>query len=406
MKPNNKISGVPKQEYMLNNGIGFPCIISDETSRRIAEDERITLPQSSPMPESKRKEIEKKIIDSLSPEHAEEMANRLHERDKMLGKADNESTKSTNYNSGNHKEDKHAHVYPDNVILITLPEVIRHWERIYTIKDTTLKKYKGAATKGLKHAVIPDGITEIGERAFENETDVVAIYLPETIKSISHGAFKGCKKLKYINIPESVESIGEDVFDGCTTLQALYIPNNVKKCHTLGKLKVKVLRLPLHLAERGVISSYSEVFQLVVGLPEHYDLEDINSLTYHLQESEITPIISFEPYKHSSRYFDGFSNAGGALIAAFSGEIEQEVWALNIPISTLAVPTGVEGLGSLCFGENRPTAIYIPESVNAIEEDTLVDGMVHKVPTLITKEANYRHLMSILPNVQIKIVLI
>lgn len=42
MKSNNKISGVPKQEYVLNNGVGFPCIISDETSRRIAEDERAT----------------------------------------------------------------------------------------------------------------------------------------------------------------------------------------------------------------------------------------------------------------------------------------------------------------------------------------------------------------------------
>jgi hypothetical protein len=66
--------------------------------------------------------------------------------------------------------------------------------------------------------VIPDGVTRIGEAAFQDCRGLANIVLPESVISIGTLAFNGCSRLSSINIPGSVAMIGKDVFGGCSNL--------------------------------------------------------------------------------------------------------------------------------------------------------------------------------------------
>ena len=65
---------------------------------------------------------------------------------------------------------------------------------------------------------IPNGVTKIGNRAFQYCTNLVSVVIPETVKTIGTSSFANCSKLSGITIPKSVESLPSSAFTGCEAL--------------------------------------------------------------------------------------------------------------------------------------------------------------------------------------------
>jgi len=63
-------------------------------------------------------------------------------------------------------------------------------------------------------------VTMIGDRAFEDSSDVVRITLPDSVVSIGVRAFEGCTSLKKINLSNELTSIGRLAFADCSSLYA------------------------------------------------------------------------------------------------------------------------------------------------------------------------------------------
>ena len=61
-------------------------------------------------------------------------------------------------------------------------------------------------TKEIESVIIPEGVVEIGEDAFEYCDSLKRVVLPDGLKKIGVGAFENCA-LKEINLPESIEEI-------------------------------------------------------------------------------------------------------------------------------------------------------------------------------------------------------
>ena len=80
---------------------------------------------------------------------------------------------------------------------------------------------------GCKKSVIPDGVTAIGPRAFEN-TQIANIQIPETVKSIGYSAFQSCRYLTELVIPEGVEIINNNAFSNCERLVSIDFPSTIK----------------------------------------------------------------------------------------------------------------------------------------------------------------------------------
>ena len=79
----------------------------------------------------------------------------------------------------------------------------------------------------IKKVVIEDGVTSIGNHAFELCPSLTSVTIPNSVKSIGSYAFLYCKGLTSITIPNSVTSIGGFTFEGCSGLTSITIPNSV-----------------------------------------------------------------------------------------------------------------------------------------------------------------------------------
>ena len=69
--------------------------------------------------------------------------------------------------------------------------------------------------KDVKEAVIPAGVTKIGERAFSGCEALSSVVIPDSVTEIGKDAFYGCKSLASVVIPDSVMAIGDSAFKGC-----------------------------------------------------------------------------------------------------------------------------------------------------------------------------------------------
>ena len=81
--------------------------------------------------------------------------------------------------------------------------------------------------ESIKTAVIENGVTSIGDYAFDGCSSLSSITLPASLTSIGNVAFCDCSSLTSITIPDGVTSIGQIAFSGCSSLSSISIPKSV-----------------------------------------------------------------------------------------------------------------------------------------------------------------------------------
>ena len=96
-------------------------------------------------------------------------------------------------------------------------------DNAFEIENGVLKKYHGDANA----VVIPDGVTSIGDFAFQNCESLTAVKIADSVTSIGNFAFWGCGSLASVYIPDSVTSIGDGAFQTCDALATIDIPESV-----------------------------------------------------------------------------------------------------------------------------------------------------------------------------------
>ena len=73
----------------------------------------------------------------------------------------------------------------------------------------------------IKKVVIGDGVTSIGDHAFEICSSLTSVTIPNSVTSIGNYAFMHCKILTSVTIPNSVTSIGKYAFMNCKSLTSI-----------------------------------------------------------------------------------------------------------------------------------------------------------------------------------------
>lgn len=93
----------------------------------------------------------------------------------------------------------------------------------FVIIDSVLIKCYGKD----RDVAIPDGVTSIGDSAFQWRTKLTSITIPDGVTDICTRAFYTCSNLSSITIPNSVTSIGDSAFSDCSNLTSITIPDSV-----------------------------------------------------------------------------------------------------------------------------------------------------------------------------------
>ena len=79
----------------------------------------------------------------------------------------------------------------------------------------------------VKRVIIADGVTTIGDNAFNGCSSLTSVTIPNSVTTIGWRAFSGCSSLTSITIPNSVTIIGGSAFKHCSSLTSVTIPNSV-----------------------------------------------------------------------------------------------------------------------------------------------------------------------------------
>ena len=103
----------------------------------------------------------------------------------------------------------------------------------YTLDDAnraTITGYSGNATALYIPGEI-DGheVVAIGDRAFQNRTDLRTVMIPDSVEKIEFEAFYNCINLKIVDLSSNLTTIGYDVFGNCKSISKIEIPKSLKK---------------------------------------------------------------------------------------------------------------------------------------------------------------------------------
>ena len=119
------------------------------------------------------------------------------------------------------------------------------------IPDDVLIKKIGANAlmnrEDINNIVVPNGVEEIEDGAFQNCINLEKIIIPESVAKIGSNSFSNCKRLAEIQLPSSITSISSYTFSDCQSLKSLCLPDSLQVIETgafIGCDKLKEIELP------------------------------------------------------------------------------------------------------------------------------------------------------------------
>ena len=201
----------------------------------------------------------------------------------------------------------------------------------------------------VKSAVIADGVTSIGEKAFLYCTSLTSVTIPDSVTSIGSGAFYYCTSLTSVTIPGSVTSIGAEAFYNCTSLTSVTIPNSVTSigdsaffyCTSLTSVTIP----------DSVTSIGDDAF------------EGCTSLTSVTIQDSVTSI--------GSGAFSNCTSLTSVTIPDSVTRIGGSAFMYCTSLTGVTIPDSVTSIGSGAFSNCTSLAsVTIPDSVTSIGERT------------------------------------
>lgn len=198
------------------------------------------------------------------------------------------------------------------------------------------------------------GVTSLGEWAFRKCTSLESFAIPSGVKSIPDSLFSDCSKLNSVTIHNQVASIGSSAFFGCSILKTLSIPDSVQTigyyafggCNELETINIPdgVTKIPAH--------AFSSCYALKkLDIPQ--SVTEIGSAAFD----------------HCTSL--GKDSHGTIAIPANVTAIGSEAFRGCSALTSLALPQTVTSIGDTAFqGCSNLETINIPSGVKAIEHDT------------------------------------
>lgn len=176
--------------------------------------------------------------------------------------------------------------------------------------------------------VIAEGITTVGDHAFDGFSQMTSVSLPDGITYIGEWGFASCPNLQGIDFPDSLVTIGCNAFEACESIASIYIPASVTYinffafggCNSMSSITV----------DENNTNYYSENNALYNN--------NKTDLIYYAPASEAT----------SLEILDGVTSIWGSAVR----------WASKL--TSVTIPTSVVSIGDYAFDgcDSLSTVVY------------------------------------------------
>ena len=219
----------------------------------------------------------------------------------------------------------------------------------------------------LKTVHVPEGVTRIGNYAFECCSLLRKVYLPASLKSIGDGAFSGCGSLILADMQEGVASIGTGAFLCCDSLVQLELPEALETlgdfafagCEALSSVRFAGDKLTA-LPDRAF---YGCASLTRLRLPE--EITAIGTRSFSGCES-LTNLYFGEPLTELGPHaFDGCSRLSSLTVGA--PVLRTGTLTGCSGLTWFSVPEGTLRIEQGAFAGSGVTDLSLPASVTEIE---------------------------------------
>ena len=239
--------------------------------------------------------------------------------------------------------------------------------------------------------VVEDGVTAIGNYAFEDCSNLVNVTISNDVASFGQRAFYNCTKLATLTLPTSITAIAARLFEGCTKLSTISIPNNVTAINSyafLGCSKLSSVSMS-NVASIGQESFNGCASLTNITLPETLTTIGQSAFKNCGLTSITIPrnVTTITCYNGTTTYstFEGCSSlttivwnartitAGFAKITYSGTHYAVPFESIKTQITSITFGPNVEAIPNyLCHGMNNGsfTSVTIPASVTSIGAET------------------------------------
>ena len=220
----------------------------------------------------------------------------------------------------------------------------------FAIDGDVLVSYSGSE----ETVVVPDGIREIAEGAFNNNDAIHHVVMPDTLKVIGYQAFYDCDNLLSVTLPEYMESIAARAFYGC------------EKLETFGLEDKGVIPKGLtEINERSFYFCYALKGDLVIpdGVTTvgPYAFGSCKAITSVTMADSVTELSA------DGNQFSGCYSLTGVNLSASLTELPKNCFSSCGSLTELPDLKNVTALGNACFQHlDGATSITIPAQVTRI----------------------------------------
>ncbi len=228
-------------------------------------------------------------------------------------------------------------------------------------------------------------VTAIGDKAFNNCSDVTSVTIPNTVTSIGNDAFSGCSNLATITLPESVTSIGNSAFNSCSGLTSVTIPYSVTnidgtpfpKCSGLTSIIVEEGNANYDSRDNCNAIIETATNKLITGCKNTIIPEGITTIG-GWSFSFCTELTSINiPKGVTSIEMAAFENCYALASVTIPNSvtiIEGYAFSYCNNLPSVNIPNSVTSIGILAFNNcHSLTSIVIPNSVTSIGEAVFHD---------------------------------
>ena len=238
--------------------------------------------------------------------------------------------------------------------------------------------------KHLERVCIPDGVCEIGERAFA-ESSLRSLEPTSSVRSISREAFAGCQSLLEINLVDGLLEIGERAFADCTCCASVHIPASVERigrkafegvglqpCGTNRTLTVSDRNPILFIDEAGVLCERGKDGVSVL------EALDVQTKRYRTPDGAVCV---------GARAFFEHPHLEQLEIGEGVSIVESEAFMRCERLRSVKLPSSLRRLEARAFATTALTMCAIPASVERLGECALAFNYKNWHPTTNPPEA-------------------
>ena len=247
----------------------------------------------------------------------------------------------------------------------------------YTLDDAnraTITGYSGNATALYIPGEI-DGheVVAIGDRAFENRTDLRTVMIPDSVTEIEAYSFNNCTNLSNVTLSKSLKYMGGRAFGSCEKITQIEIPKSLDNCGNSGYASYHgpfgaCSGLKKITFEEGATEVSNGLFRGCTGLEEiniPNSVTEIESSSFEDCINLVSVNIPDSVIKIGNEAFAGCKKIESINIPDSVTEIGERTFANCSNLSNVKLSKNLEYMGGRAFGScEKITQIEIPKSLD------------------------------------------